>query len=80
MPLPSATGFDWKDERTGTAPNKLDMLCCETDQYPPKADEQIAHSRYLARMGKNCHLCALCASVVNTCCRHISLAFLRVPC
>jgi hypothetical protein len=32
----------------------------EIDQPPPKADEQLAHSRYLPRMGKNFVLCALC--------------------
>jgi hypothetical protein len=33
-------------------------------QPPPKADENLAHSRYLPRMSKNSLLRALCDSVV----------------
>ena len=39
------------------------------DQPPPKADEQLAHSGYLPRMGKDSLLCALRASVVRGLCR-----------
>ena len=39
--------------------------CDKIDHYPPKADEQLAHSRYLPRMGKNSALRGLRVSVVN---------------
>ena len=35
------------------------------DQALPKADEQLAHLRYLPRMGKDSLLCALRVSVVR---------------
>ena len=37
-----------------------------TGQGPPKADEDLAQSRHLPRMGKVSFLCALCDSVVKT--------------
>jgi len=46
LSLPAATDFEWKDPITGT-PYGADRPCDELDQCPPKADEEIAHSRYL---------------------------------
>jgi len=43
----------------------LRIPCHVTHHSPPKADEQLAHSRHLPRMGKNSVLRALCVSVVN---------------
>ena len=40
-------------------------LCDEMDAPPPKADEDLSHSRHLPRMGKNSPLSVLCVSVVN---------------
>jgi hypothetical protein len=43
----------------------VERLSDEMDAPPPKADEVLAHSRYLPRMGKKSPLCALRAFAVN---------------
>ena len=59
--LPAAKDFEWKEQRSGSL-YRVKGPSDEMSQPPPKADEQLAHSQYLPRMGKNS---LLRASVVN---------------
>ena len=63
--LPGVKEFEWEDRSTGVPCDAVGPGD-DVDPLPPKADEQLAHSRYLPRMGKNSLLRALCGSVVNT--------------
>jgi hypothetical protein len=65
MTLPGTKGVEREDRRTGFPYGAEGPCDAIIDRPPPKADEQLAHSRYLPRMGKNSLLRALRVSVVN---------------
>lgn len=62
--LPAAKGIE-SENGNHKGLHEATWLCDEMDNPPPKADEDLSHSRHLPRMGKDSPFYVLCVSVVD---------------